>query len=53
MDSIFRLLFINSININILELHQLSEVDVAKVMGGDKEFLFFEHEQIRDEVLFD
>ena len=53
MDIVFHLIFINAIDINIFELHQLSEMDVAKVMSSDEEFLFFEHKQISDEILFD
>ena len=53
MDIVFHLIFINAIDINIFELHQLSEMDVAKVMSSDEEFLFFEHKQIGDEILFD
>lgn len=53
MDIIFDLIFINSIDINIFELHQLSEMNVTKVMRSDEELLFFEHKQISDEILFD
>ena len=53
MDIIFRLIFINSIDINIFELYQFSEMDVTKVMSSDEELLFFEHKQISDEILFD
>jgi len=58
MDIIFHLIFINSVDIDIFELflsltHQLSEMDVTKVMSSDEELLFFEHKQISDEILFD
>ena len=53
MDIIFHLIFINSIDINIFELYQFSEMDVTKVMSSDEELLFFEHKQISDEILFD
>jgi hypothetical protein len=53
MDIVFHLIFINAIDINIFEFHQLSEMDVAEVMSSDEELLFFEHKQISDEILFD
>jgi hypothetical protein len=53
MDIIFHLIFINSVDINIFELYQFSEMDVTKVMSSDEELLFFEHKQISDEILFD